>query len=70
MTEEVVYNVDSGPKEAHIHCNWCSMDFTYQETGGHMHEFINCSWCGERVKIPRDRLRRVTNSGREVARRG
>ena len=70
MTEEVVYNVDDGPKTADVHCNWCGMDFKYREVGGMMHDWINCSWCGKRVKIPRDRLRRINGSGREVLRRG
>jgi predicted nucleic acid binding AN1-type Zn finger protein len=58
-TEEVVYNVDEGPRSVDIFCNWCTETFSYRENGDEAHDFTTCPWCRHRLKIPRNRLRRI-----------
>ncbi len=59
MSEEIVYNVDEGPRSCHIFCNWCTETFTYREQAGHPHENTTCPWCKSKLKIPRNKLRRL-----------
>lgn len=58
-TEEVVLNVDEGPRSCQMFCNWCTESFTYKEEGGEVHANTTCPWCKARLKVPRNRLRRL-----------
>ena len=63
MSEEVVvYNVETGPRSVDIHCNWCLNTVTYTEKADEMHDSITCPWCRSKLKIPRERLRRLNGS--------
>lgn len=64
MSEEVVYNVDQGPRQVEIFCNWCTETFTYRCSGDEVHENTTCPWCRHKLKIPRNRLRRINGSAR------
>lgn len=57
--EEVVYNVDEGPRSCQIFCNWCTESFEYTEKGGQMHENTTCPWCRAKLRVPRNKLRRI-----------
>jgi hypothetical protein len=59
MTEEVVYNTQVGPRSVDIFCNWCMETFTYSEKDEEAHSNTTCPWCRMKLKIPRDRLRRI-----------
>ena len=62
MTEEVVYNVELGPRSCDIFCGWCTESFRYTETD-QMHDHTTCPWCKAKIKIPRNRLRRLKLNG-------
>jgi hypothetical protein len=57
--EEVVYNVDQGPRSCSIFCNWCCETFTYTEKGQVAHNNTTCPWCRAKLTIPRNKLRRI-----------
>lgn len=63
MEEEVVYNAERGPVSCDIFCNWCLQTFTYRERTGEHHDFTTCPWCRERLKVPRQKLRRINGHG-------
>lgn len=59
MTEEVIYNTQQGTRSVEIFCNWCTEMFTYEESGEEYHDNTTCPWCRHKLKIPRNRLRRL-----------
>jgi hypothetical protein len=61
--EEVVYNVEQGPRSVDIFCNWCTQTFNYRETED-VHDFTTCPWCRARLKVPRDKMRRINGARR------
>lgn len=62
MSEEVVFNVELGPRSVDIFCNWCTQTFNYRERSDVAHDFTSCPWCKARLKIPRNRLRRINGA--------
>jgi predicted nucleic acid binding AN1-type Zn finger protein len=66
MSEEVVYNVVQGPRKVDIYCNWCTQTFSYSEKADEAHDFTTCPWCRSRLKIPRNRLRRINGARPQV----
>ena len=59
MSEEVVYNVDAGAQSCVIFCNWCTETFTYEEREGQRADNTCCPWCRHKLKIPRNKMRRL-----------
>lgn len=67
MDEEVVYNVDEGPRSCSIFCNWCLETFEYREDSDVAHNNTTCPWCRHKLVIPRNRLRRLNGHNPRVA---
>jgi hypothetical protein len=61
-TEETVYNVEQGPRQCTIFCNWCLETNSYTEKEGEYHEFVSCAWCRKRLKVPRAKLARINGN--------
>ena len=58
MSEETVYNVEIDDKEAFMNCGACRAEFTYYEKADDFHQNTTCPWCGEKLHVPRQKLRR------------